>query len=125
MLEPGLELVQRRIVRRDDCITFLGGDVRPSLATPSMIRWMEYCCRDALVPHLPEGEDSVGTRVCVEHLAATPMGQEVAYIARLVKVDGRRVRFDVIASDGTKVLGKGTHDRFVVNVKRFAKRLRQ
>ena len=125
MLKPGISLERKRVVRRDDCITFLGGDVRPSLATPSMIKWMEYCCRDAIFPHLEEGNDSVGVKVSVEHLAATPMGQQVTYTATVDWVDGRRVRFTVQASDGIKVVGQGTHDRFVVDVQRFAARLRK
>ena len=125
MLEPGLSLEQARVVRRDDCISFLGAEVRPSLATPSMIGWMEYCCRDAILPHLKPGQDSVGIKVSVEHLAATPMGYEVAYRAKLVEIDGRRVRFEVEAWAGSEQVGKGTHERFVVDVERFAARLRK
>ena len=125
MLKPGISLEQKRVVRRDDCITFLGGGVRPSLATPAMIKWMEYCCRDAIYPHLEEGNDSVGVKVSVAHLAATPMGQQVTYAARVTEVVGRRVGFDVEAFDGTEVVGRGTHERFVVDVSRFAARLRK
>ncbi len=125
MVEPGVALRQDRVVRRDDCITFLGGDVRPSLATPAMIKWMEFCCRDSLLPHLDEGQDSVGIKVSVEHLAATPMGQSVTYCAEVVAVDRRKVTFSVEASDGTEVVGRGVHERFVVDIKRFAARLRK
>ena len=125
MVEPGIELQQKRVVRRDDCITFLGADVRPSLATPSMIGWMEICCRDALLKHLEEGQDSVGVRVNVEHLAATPMGQSVTYTAKVIAVDRRRVEFEVEAADAAEVVGRGTHERFVVDIERFAARLRK
>ena len=125
MLEVGISLERPQVVRRDDCITFLGADVLPSLSTPSMIKWMEYCCRDAILPHLEEGSDSVGVNVSVSHLAATPMGQRVVFVARVVGVDGRRVRFDVQAVAGTEVVGKGTHERFVVDVERFAASLRK
>ena len=125
MLKPGITMQQHRVVRRDDCITFLGADVRPSLATPSMIKWMEFCCRDAIFPHLEEGNDSVGVKVSVSHLVATPMGQRVTYSATVTEVDRRRVRFAVEASDGTEVVGRGTHDRFVVDIRRFAARLRK
>jgi predicted thioesterase len=125
MLAPGISLEQVRVVRRDDCINFLGADVRPSLSTPSMIYWMEICCRDAILPRVGEGNDSVGIKVSVEHLAATPMGQSVTYTATLVGVDGRRASFEVEASDGTEVVGRGTHDRVVVDVSRFAARLRK
>lgn len=125
MLAPGISLEQVRVVRRDDCINFLGADVRPSLSTPSMIYWMEICCRDAILPHVGEGNDSVGIKVSVEHLAATPMGQSVTYTAKLVSVEGRRASFEVEASDGAEVVGRGTHDRVVVDVSRFAARLRK
>ena len=125
MLEPGILLEQVRVVRRDDCINFLGADVRPSLATPSMIYWMEICCRDAILPHVGEGNDSVGIKVSVEHLVATPMGQSVTYTAKLVAVEGRRASFEVEASDGAEVVGRGTHERVVVDVSRFAARLRK
>ena len=125
MVEPGIELQQERVVRRDDCITFLGADVRPSLATPAMIGWMEICCRDALLEHLEEGQDSVGIKVNVEHLAATPMGQAVTYAAKVIAVDRRRVEFEVEAADDSEVVGRGTHERFVIDVERFAARLRK
>ncbi len=125
MVEPGVSLEQKRVTRRDDCITFLGGDVRPSLSTPAMIQWMEICCRDAILPHLDEGQDSVGVKVDIEHLAATPMGQQVMYTATVVTIEGRRVRFRVEASDGSETLGQGVHDRYVIDVERFAARLRK
>lgn len=125
VIKPGLVFEEKRVVRRDDCITFLGADVRPSLATPSMIRWMEFCCRNGIFSHLESGSDTVGVKVSVEHLAATPMGQEVIYTATVAEVDRRRITFSVEAFDGTEVIGRGTHVRFVVDVKRFAKRLRK
>lgn len=125
VIKLGLVFQKKRVVRRDDCITFLGADVRPSLATPSMIRWMEYCCRDGILPHLEDGKDTVGVKVSVEHLAPTPMGQEVTYTATVTEIDRRRLTMAVEASDGTQVVGKGTHVRFVVNVDRFAANLRK
>ena len=90
-----------------------------------MIRWMEFCCRNGIFSHLESGSDTVGVKVSVEHLAATPMGQEVIYTATVAEVDRRRITFSVEAFDGTEVIGRGTHVRFVVDVKRFAKRLRK
>lgn len=112
-------------MRRDDCITFLGAGIRPSLSTPSMIGWMEFCCRDAILPHLSEGQDSVGVEVSAKHLAPTPMGRRVACTATVAAVDGRRVRFDVTASEGAEVVGTATHVRFVIDVERFARKLRK
>jgi len=90
-----------------------------------MILWLEFAARDALLPHLEEGQDSVGVRVDVEHLAATPQGASVRYRAEVVSVDGRKVRFAVEAHDGVEVVGKGFHERFVVDVARFARGLQK
>lgn len=121
----GISLEQKRVVRRDDSITFLGSDVRPSLSTPNMIMYMELCCRDAIRPHLEEGQDSVGTKVCIEHLAAAPMGNEVTCRATVKETDRRRVTFDVEVLEGEKTIGKGTHERFVIDIARYAAKLKE
>jgi predicted thioesterase len=125
MVEPGITLESKRIVSEEDSITFLGTDVKPSLATPRMILWMEYAARDAVLPHLEAGQDTVGVRVDVRHLAATPLGQEVAYRATVSKVDGRQVTFEVEAHAGVETIGKGLHERYIIDVKRFAEGLKK
>ena len=125
MVEPGIELERKIVVSEEDSITFLGADVKPSLATPAMIARMEITAHDAVQPHLADGQDTVGTRVNVEHLAATPLGAEVTYGAKLTAVDGRRLTFDVEASDEREVVGRGTHERFIIDVERFAAGLRK
>ena len=125
MVKPGITLEQKRQVLREDAITFLGTDVKPSLASPSMIRWMEYAARDAVLPHLGEGQDTVGVRVDVAHLAPTPMGETVVYRATVTEVDRRKVTFEVEASDSRQTVGKGTHERFIIDIERFADRLRK
>lgn len=125
MVEPGITLEQKRIVSEEDSITFLGTDVRPSLSTPRMILWMEFAARDGVLPHLEQGQDTVGVRVDVRHLAATPLGQEVAYRATVSKVEGRQLTFEVEAHDGTETVGKGIHERYIIDVKRFAEGLKK
>jgi fluoroacetyl-CoA thioesterase len=125
MVEVGITLERKRVVSADDSITFLGEDVKPSLATPRMILWLEYAARDAVLPHLEPGQDTVGVRVDVRHLAATPMGAEVTYRATVAKVEDRRITFEVEARDGAEIVGKGLHERYVVDVKRFAEGLRK
>jgi fluoroacetyl-CoA thioesterase len=63
--------------------------------------------------------DSVGTVVKIEHLAPTPVGVEVFFKADVVSVDGRRVVFNVEARDKLEKIGKGTHERFIINIPRF------
>jgi predicted thioesterase len=125
MLAPGISLEQKHAVSEREVITFLGADVPPSLATAAMISRMEYTCRDAVLPHLESGQDTVGTRVNVEHLAATPLGKEVTYRAKLTAVDGRRLTFDVEAREDGEAVGRGTHERYVIDVARFAAGLRK
>ena len=118
-------LEQKHAVTDADAIRFLGPEVPPSLATRSMIWWMEFTCRDAVLPHLEKGQDTVGTRVNVCHLAATPLGHEVAYRAKVTAVDGRKLTFEVEARDGDELIGQGTHERFVIDVERFAAGLKK
>ena len=63
--------------------------------------------------------DSVGAFVGIKHLAATPVGAEVFLKAKVVLVNGRRVMFDVEASDRIEKIGQGTHERFVININKF------
>ena len=91
------------------------------LSTPSMIAEMEETCRLLLKEQVisePEW-DSVGTVVNIEHLAATPVGAEVFLKAEVVSVDGRRVTFNTEARDKLEKIGKGTHERFIINIPRF------
>jgi predicted thioesterase len=91
------------------------------LSTPSMIAEMEETCRLLLKEQvIPDSEwDSVGTVVKIEHLAATPVGAEVFLKAEVVSVDGRRVIFNVEAHDKVEKIGRGTHERFIINIPRF------
>ena len=125
MLEPGLSIEQRRQILEADCIRFLGGDVQPSLSTPAMIMCMELACRDLAKPHLDAGQDTVGVRVDIEHLAATPLGAMVDFRAKLTKIEERKLSFEVEAVDGEEVVGRGRHVRFIVDVERFAKGLKK
>jgi fluoroacetyl-CoA thioesterase len=90
-------------------------------STPSMISEMEETCRLLLKEQfIPEIDcDSVGTFVGIKHLAATPVGAEVLLKAKIISVNGRRVMFDVEASDSIEKLGEGRHERFIINIKKF------
>lgn len=88
-------------------------------ATPQMIYQMEMAAADAIGAHLPDGWDSVGTRVEVSHLAATPVGFRVRATARVVEVRERTVRCAVEAHDGVELIGEGFHERAPVELERF------
>jgi len=95
----------------------------PVLATPVMVLVMENAALNAIRAFLDPGETAVGTGVCVKHLAATPVGQQVRAEAEVVRVDGRHIEFTVTAHDETEEIGRGTHERMAVDVERMMRRL--
>ena len=95
----------------------------PVLATPIMVLVMENAALNAVRAYLEPGESALGTVVDVRHLAATPVGQHVTAEAEVTKVDGRRIVFAVTARDEVEEIGKGIHERMVVDLHRLTQRL--
>jgi fluoroacetyl-CoA thioesterase len=119
-LKPGLEHTVTHEVDDRRAIRFMGEDLRV-YSTPYIVEDLEFACRDFLLAHLDEGEDSVGAVVEIEHLRPTPMGFEATHRVTVEKVDGRRIGFRVEVHDGVEVVARATHDRFVVKVDRMKK----
>ena len=92
-------------------------------ATPMLVALMECAACDAVKDALPEGSTSVGTVMDVKHTAASPVGAEVRADAELTAVDGRKLSFDIIACEGSKIIGTARHERFVVDAARFMAKL--
>jgi fluoroacetyl-CoA thioesterase len=92
-------------------------------STPSMITLMEQASRDAVQDLLPAGWTTVGTAVDIRHLSATPVGELVTARSVLKEIDGRRMVFEVSASDRLGVIGAGVHERFAVELGVFMNRL--
>jgi len=92
---------------------------RGVFSTPRMIALMERASSEALAPLLPEGWTSVGTEVCVKHLAATPPGQRVVARAVVISRQGRRIRLSVEAFNASRKIGEGTHERALVQLAAF------
>ena len=97
----------------------------PVLATPVMIMIMENAALNAIKPYFDPGETAVGSRVDVQHLAATPVGRTVTGEAEVLKVDGRRIDFKVRATDAGEEIGVGTHERMVIHLAKFNERLQK
>ena len=95
----------------------------PVLATPVMIMVMENAALNAIKPYLDASESALGTRVDVRHVAATPVGRRVRAEAEVTNVDGRRIEFTIQATDGTEVIGTGSHERQIIDLAKFAERL--
>ncbi|MCX6628183.1 MAG: thioesterase family protein [Candidatus Solibacter sp.] len=111
------------LVTTEVAISFLGTEGARVLSTPHMIGYMERTCRDAVLPLLEAGYDTLGTHVNVAHLAAAPIGMSVTFTAEVIRVDGRRVEFRVEARDEKEKIGEGTHVRAIINIAKFATRL--
>lgn len=103
-------------------INFMGLEDARVLSTPEMIRYMERTCRDAVLPLLDSGHDTVGTHVNVYHRASAPLGVDVVFRAEVLEVAERRIQFRVEAVTDQEKIGEGTHERAIVNVARFAAR---
>ena len=93
------------------------------LATPVMILIMENAALNAIRSFLDLGESAIGTAIDVRHLAATPVGHDVLAEAKVIKVEGKRIKFKVSASDEIEEIGNGTHQRAVINLRSFSDRL--
>jgi predicted thioesterase len=95
------------------------------LSTPSLILLMEKATVSAVDPHLPPDQVSVGVRVDVSHLAATPLGMGAKAWAEVVDVIDRRVSLQVEAYDEVEKIGEGTIQRVIVNRSRFTEHVAQ
>jgi fluoroacetyl-CoA thioesterase len=93
------------------------------LATPVLVMVMENAALNAVEAYLEPGESALGTRIDVSHVAPTPLGMVVSAKAKVTRVDGRRLEFNVSARDEVEEVGRGTHQRVIVDRARLAKRL--
>ncbi|HKX37035.1 MAG TPA: thioesterase family protein [Burkholderiales bacterium] len=121
-LQKGLSHKKTLKVDEARCIGFMGKEGMV-YATPRMVSDVEYACRDFLLEHLDPGEDSVGTHVSIDHLAATPLGLQVEIAIQIVEVDRRKVTFSFSVKDPVEEVGRGTHVRFVVETAKTRERL--
>src|SRR2546421_7514770 len=121
-LKPDLSFSKTILVDEARCIGFMGKEGMV-YATPGMVSDVEYACRDFLLQHLDPGEDSVGAHVSIDHLAATPLGLQVAIDVKIVELDRRRVTFEFAVRDPIEQCGRGRHVRFVVETAKSRERL--
>lgn len=122
-IHVGAKREEKILVTGEVAIDFLGVEDGRVLSTPHLIGFMEMTSRNLLKTMLPNGMDSVGTHVNVSHLAATPIGMQVRFQSEVLSVEHRRVTFHVEAWDEHEKVGEGTHERFVVDIARFASRV--
>lgn len=92
-------------------------------ATPAMVALMEEASCKAIANYLEEGEGTVGIKMNVDHVAPTALNDTVIATATLIQIEGRKLIFSVEARDNQKVIGKGIHERFIINNEKFMQNL--
>lgn len=125
MIQTGLTCKKKITVTPEMTASAMGSGALEVLATPSMIALMEGTAHEAVQNLLEDGQGTVGTRIDVRHLAATPVGMEVTCTAEVTEVDRRRIVFTVKAKDEKEVIGEGIHERFVIDNEKFFAKCRQ
>ena len=118
-LQVGLKNSGEMPVTEKDTAIFVGSGSLKVLATPKMVALMEKVSAELAEKNLPEDFTSVGISLNVEHIAPTPIGMKIRVESELVEVSGRKLTFEVAAFDEAEKIGKGRHERFIVNGKKF------
>ena len=112
------------VVSDQHVIDFADEQMPAVLCTPWLIWFLEHAAREAMLPLLEMDESTVGVHVDVEHLAPTPVGQEVACMARVINTDGQLITFNFDARDQHERIARGIHKLRVIRCDRFTSRVR-
>ena len=115
----GMKIRVEEVVTEQNTAICAGSGTLPVFATPFMCALMEKAAWMAIASALNEGDSSVGTKLNISHLSATPVGLKVWAESEVTAVDGKRIEFKVTAGDEKGVIGEGTHERFIVTDERF------
>ena len=119
MLKTGINGHQELVVTQELTAKNMGSGVMDVFATPAMLALMEKTAFTSVAEYLNEGCGSVGTKVDIEHVASSPVGMKITCDSELIEVEGRKLVFKVEAYDEKGLIGKGTHERFIVENKKF------
>lgn len=119
LLAPGIEGEMEVVVTPEKTATSYCSGTLDIFATPSMIALMEQTAMDSVAPMLPEIYTTVGTEVSVKHFKATLPGSVVKFNSKLIKAENMKLLFEVSASSGDDLIGKGIHARYIVDKQKF------
>ena len=123
-MEIGLSYTSTVVVDNSNTAAALGSGDMDVFATPAMVALMENAAMNAVAPHLEQGQTTVGTQITTNHIKASALGATISATATLTAVDGRSLTFTIVASEGDKTIGEGTHTRFIVDRERFLAKLK-
>lgn len=124
-LKIGLKHTVTELVGSHNVASRYGSGLLDVYATPAMIALMENAAMNVVQQLLPDGYQTVGIEVNVQHTRATPVGETVTCTATLIEVDGKRLVFEVVADDGRGEIGRGSHTRYIVETKRFMEKIQR
>ena len=120
----GLSYTATTTVNQNNTALALGSGDMEVFATPAMVALMENAAMNAVAPHLEAGQTTVGTQITTSHIKASALGATISATATLTAVDGRSLTFAITACEGDKVIGEGSHTRFIVDRERFLAKLK-
>lgn len=118
-LQDGMQATKEEIVTVDKTACVMKSGSLDVYATPALVALGEKAACAVLANHLGEGFTSVGIKIDMSHLAATPLGMKVRCTAVVSQIDGRKISFYIEAYDECGKIGEGTHERFVVDAATF------
>lgn len=121
-LREGIMGSSETVVDENNIALTMGSGELEVFATPAMVALMEEAAAESVKPYIDEGSTTVGTALEIEHVSATPIGVSVRCESELCHVDGRKLVFNVTAYDNAGIIGKGRHERFIVEKERFMKK---
>ena len=119
MLAIGMKGHLERTVTEDLSAKVWGSGAVDVYGTPCMIALVEETAWRSVQDELEPGQATVGTKLDIAHIAATPIGMRVRCETELIEIDRRRLVFAVNAFDETGKIAEGTHERFIVDVEKF------
>lgn len=122
-IKAGFKASTEIVVGTRDTAHHVGSGKIKVLATPVMVMLLEEAALMAVEDFLPPGFQSVGTKLEVSHIAATPVGMHVKAYAEVTEVAGKKLSFRVWAEDDVELIGEGSHERIIVELERFDKRI--
>lgn len=111
-------------VCKENCASAMGSGALDVFATPAVVAYMEMAACKAVNGCLEEGLSTVGTKVDIAHIKASPLGETIEATAVLKEIDGRRLVFGVNARDSKGEIANGTHERFIIKVDKFMAKLK-
>ena len=118
----GMKAKAEAVVNDQNTAITAGSGTLPVFATPWMCALMEQAAWTAVAPGLAEGESTVGTKLNISHVSATPVGLKVWAESEVTAVDGRKLTFSAVMYDDAGEVGRATHERFIIQNEKFQKK---